>query len=327
MHRDGANARHTTYRLDEEWPTLSNPNRAIVAPTRPPFREDSHQGIAARMPQVPIGEACVDETEILPLPPLKADSVMDLVVATASPSRRRVATRLITSFSRDGQTQNPGEKPLHDCEATTDDHGRLVERVSQAIMDRAHDPPLENMVMEDECQTEDKDLKLQQNSNTSLLHSQPQPKPTPILSHTHPHPPPPPPMATFTTITSTLTALKAFPGTSPGLFGLGVKARGGRMTAMAYNVKLITPEGEVELKCPEDSYILDSAEEAGVDLPYSCRSGACSSCLGKVVSGEVDQSENSFLDEDQIEAGYVLTCIALPLNDVVIETHMEDKLD
>ncbi|KAH7681046.1 Ferredoxin [2Fe-2S] plant protein [Dioscorea alata] len=133
------------------------------------------------------------------------------------------------------------------------------------------------------------------------------------------------PSSSFTRRNTSLISLRPYPATSK-LFGLD-QARGGRVTSMAvYNVKLLTPEGPIELQCPDDVYIMDWAEEQGIDLPYSCRSGSCSSCAGKVIEGEVDQAEQSFLDDEQMDKGFVLTCIAYAKSDVVIETHKEDDI-
>uniref|UniRef100_A0A0E0E9N5 Ferredoxin n=1 Tax=Oryza meridionalis TaxID=40149 RepID=A0A0E0E9N5_9ORYZ len=89
-----------------------------------------------------------------------------------------------------------------------------------------------------------------------------------------------------------------------------------------YKVKLVSPKGvEHEFDAPGDAYILDSAETAGLELPYSCRAGDCSTCAGRIEDGVVDQPNGSYLDYAQRADGYVLTCVSYPRSNCVIHTH------
>lgn len=95
-----------------------------------------------------------------------------------------------------------------------------------------------------------------------------------------------------------------------------------------FTVTVDMPEGKTAtFPCADDEFILDAAEDAGLELPSSCRSGACTSCQGRVLSGKFSMEEQSTLEDEHIEAGYVCTCIAYPESDIRIVTHQMDNFE
>lgn len=73
--------------------------------------------------------------------------------------------------------------------------------------------------------------------------------------------------------------------------------------------------------CEADETVLASAMRADLMLPYGCRNGACGTCKGKLLAGDVDYGsyQKSTLTEDEKRMGYALFCVAKPLTDVTIE--------
>lgn len=69
---------------------------------------------------------------------------------------------------------------------------------------------------------------------------------------------------------------------------------------------------------PQKKNILDSALDEDIDVPYSCQSGVCSSCIAKLTEGKVNMLQNNILTDSDIADGLILTCQAQPLTSKVI---------
>ncbi|NEP55509.1 MAG: 2Fe-2S iron-sulfur cluster binding domain-containing protein [Symploca sp. SIO2G7] len=80
------------------------------------------------------------------------------------------------------------------------------------------------------------------------------------------------------------------------------------------------------VKVPADNYILHTAENKGVNLPSSCRNGACTTCAVRMLAGEIHQPEAMGLSPKLREEGYALLCVGYPCSDVEVETQDEDEV-
>ncbi len=81
-----------------------------------------------------------------------------------------------------------------------------------------------------------------------------------------------------------------------------------------------------KVEVPDDRYILHSAEEQGVTLPFSCRNGACTACAVRVLAGELEQPEAMGISPELKKQGYALLCVSYPRSDLEVETQDEDEV-
>ena len=80
------------------------------------------------------------------------------------------------------------------------------------------------------------------------------------------------------------------------------------------------------VQVPDDRYILHSAENNGVELPFSCRNGACTTCAVRVLSGEIYQPEAIGLSPELRRQGYALLCVSYACSNLEVETQDEDEV-
>ncbi|MEL6320165.1 MAG: 2Fe-2S iron-sulfur cluster binding domain-containing protein [Cyanobacteria bacterium J06626_14] len=87
----------------------------------------------------------------------------------------------------------------------------------------------------------------------------------------------------------------------------------------------ILHNGETQtISVPKDKTILEAALEAGIELPFSCSAGVCTTCAAKILSGSVEQSDAAGLGPDIRDQGYALLCSAYAESDIKLESNQED---
>jgi ferredoxin len=83
--------------------------------------------------------------------------------------------------------------------------------------------------------------------------------------------------------------------------------------------KVTFKKSGLTIEVAEDEYILEAAEDAGLTLPYDCRSGTCTTCIQRCLEGEIDQDMAFAIGAEELEQGLRLICIGSPLSDVVLD--------
>ena len=87
-------------------------------------------------------------------------------------------------------------------------------------------------------------------------------------------------------------------------------------------VRVTTTSGET-FDVESEEIVLEAAHRQGVDIPYSCRSGTCRTCLSKVISGRIEHEpeyeEDLMINRSEIEDGFWLLCSSLAFEDSLVD--------
>lgn len=119
----------------------------------------------------------------------------------------------------------------------------------------------------------------------------------------------------------------AFLGREPGQgSGEGPGLDAAAATTYSVTIRGGNEDGsDIAFDAPDDRYLLFAAEAQGFQCPNACRNGCCTACTMRVVSGDVKQEQALGLSKKLREDGYVLTCVAFPRSDLVLEPVLEEE--
>ena len=84
-------------------------------------------------------------------------------------------------------------------------------------------------------------------------------------------------------------------------------------------VEIVLEDQKYEIEVPfKGDSITQVAEDNGIDVPYSCQGGVCRTCRALLKEGTAEMDENYALADDEVEAGYILTCQSHPTSDKLL---------
>lgn len=96
--------------------------------------------------------------------------------------------------------------------------------------------------------------------------------------------------------------------------------------SQTYTVEILHQGQTHSIQVAEDQTILKAAQDQGLDLPFSCSAGVCTTCAAKLSSGKVSQTDGMGISPDLQAEGYALLCVAYPRSDIKLETGKEDEV-
>lgn len=94
--------------------------------------------------------------------------------------------------------------------------------------------------------------------------------------------------------------------------------------ANTFTVEINHQGTSTAIEVPEDQTILSAAQAAGLDLPFSCSAGVCTTCAALVTEGTVAQPDSMGVSPDLQAEGFALLCVAYPRSNIKLDTEKED---